>query len=67
MKKYVTTLHFTSKDKKDSKINTYLSKKCSKSYVTWTLHDVTNISLLDKLFKQKIYFIYNIYILLRRA
>jgi hypothetical protein len=64
MKKDVTTLHFDTDVKKDSKINVYLSKKCSKSYVTLTLHYVTLISLLDKLFTIIIYLYNNIFIYL---
>ena len=41
MKNTVTSLHFSMNCKKHSNINAYLSKKCSKSYVTLTLHDVT--------------------------
>jgi len=41
MKITVTTLHFNMNCKKHSNINAYLSNKCSKSYVTLTLHNVT--------------------------
>ena len=41
MKITVTTLHFSMNCKKHSNINAYLSNKCSKSYVTLTLHNVT--------------------------
>jgi len=64
MKKDVTTLHFDTDVKKDSKINTYLRKKCSKSYVTLTLHYVTLVSLLNKLFTTIIYLYNNIFIYL---
>ncbi len=41
MKIYVTSLHFNMNSKKDSNINSFLSFKCSKTYVTLTLHNVT--------------------------
>ena len=54
MKITVTTLHFNMNCKKHSNINAYLSNKCSKSYVTLTLHNVT-IPNLESFFYNILY------------
>jgi len=54
MKIYVTSLHFNMNSKKDSNINSFLSFKCSKTYVTLTLHNVT-IPNLESFFYNILY------------